>query len=140
MPVLLLLVSLAAGFIQPAYCESQPRSVFLSYVKALYYASSVKQVSKYWIKNARVPWDECLGTAAKVKLAELKRGYVYNAKIDTELLDGNTCTMEDPVLHLAGRGTWALLMVRGYFQIWTFSYLLKIFDHTGCRFAHFFSH
>jgi hypothetical protein len=91
---LLLLLSLSLGFMQPAYCDSQPRAVFLAYIKALYYATSIKQVSKFYVKNARVPMEECLGTAAAAKLAELKNGYIYDAKIQSELLDGNTCTMK----------------------------------------------
>ena len=94
MHALLLLLSLACGFIQPAYCDSQPRVVFYSYIKELYYATSLKQVSKFYVKNARVPMDETLGEAAKAKLLELKNGYIYNAKILTELLDGNTCILK----------------------------------------------
>ena len=79
---------------QPVRADSQPRATFYAYLRALYYANSVKQVSKFWIKNGRVPMEECEGTAEQAKLAELKSGYIYDPKIDSEILDGNTCTMK----------------------------------------------
>ncbi|MBS1995725.1 MAG: hypothetical protein JSS86_05410 [Cyanobacteria bacterium SZAS LIN-2] len=90
----MLLVFLAGGLFQAARSESAPRATFYSYIRALYYAKRVKQVSKYWIKNGRVPMDECLGTAEQAKLAELKSGYIYEPKILTEVIDGNVCTMK----------------------------------------------
>jgi hypothetical protein len=68
----MLLVFLASGLFQAARCESAPRATFYSYIRALYYAKRVKQVSKYWIKN----------------------GYIYQPKILTEVTDGNVCTMK----------------------------------------------
>jgi hypothetical protein len=115
--VLLLVGSLASGFFQPAYCESQPRSVFYAYIRALYYATHVKQVSKYWVKNGRVPMEECLGTAEQKKLAELKSGYIYNPRIETEVLDGNTCTMKGTgMAQSQGHQCAAKLDVVMYFQ------------------------
>lgn len=101
LPCLLVIAFLTTGCLQPARAESQPRTVFYSYIKELYYAHSVRQVSRYWTKNNRVPMDECLGDAEKAKLAELKRSYVSNPKIDTEVLDGNTCTMKGTGIALA---------------------------------------
>jgi hypothetical protein len=94
MTFVILVGSLSSGLFHPAYCESEPRSRFYAYLKALYYATHVKQVSKFWIKNGRVPMDECLGTAEAAKLAELKSGYIYSPQIQTEILNGNTCTMK----------------------------------------------
>jgi hypothetical protein len=90
----LVVLALTSGLFHPAYCESQPRARFKQYIKELYYATKIQQVSKFWIKNARVPYDELLGTAAAAKLVELKDGYVYNPQITTEILDGNVCTMK----------------------------------------------
>ena len=92
--VLLLLCSLGSGLFHKAYCESAPRSRFYAYIHALYYATHVKQVSKFWINNGRIPMDECLGTAEVAKMAELKKGYIYQPQIQTEVLDGNVCTMK----------------------------------------------
>jgi len=92
--IVFLVTALFSGCFQEARAESAPRATFYSYIRALYYAKKVKQVSKYWIKNGRVPMEECLGTAEQAKLAELKNGYIYQPKIITEVTDGTTCTMK----------------------------------------------
>jgi hypothetical protein len=85
------LLNLAA--VTPASAESQPRQRYRAYLKELYYAKQLKQVSQFYIKNMRVPMDELLGSAERDKLIELKKGYVYKPVIETELLDGNVCKM-----------------------------------------------
>jgi len=92
--VLALAANLTNGFFQPAYCESQPRAAFYAYIRSLYYATKVKQVSKFWIKNARVPMEDKLGTAEVAEMARLKKGYIANPQIQTEVLDGNICKMQ----------------------------------------------
>ncbi len=114
---MLLVTSLATGLMQPGLCESQPRVVFKAYIKELYYATKVRQVSKFWIKNARVPMEECLGQAEVVQLAKLKAGYVYNPKITAELLDGNVCTLKGTgIAQEAGVQCRATLNVIMYYE------------------------
>ncbi|MBU6451567.1 MAG: hypothetical protein KGS72_07305 [Cyanobacteria bacterium REEB67] len=97
----LLLTFFSTGLIVPAHAESAPRQNFYQYIRTLYYATNVKQVSKFFIKNARVPMEDCIGGAAKAKLEELKRGYVADPRITTEVLNGNICTMKGTGIALA---------------------------------------
>jgi hypothetical protein len=97
----LLLTLLSAGLTAPVSAESAPRQNFYQYIKTLYYATNIKQVSKFYVKVARVPMDDCLGGAAKAKLEDLKRGYVADPHIVTEVLNGNICTMKGTGIAMA---------------------------------------
>lgn len=91
--VLFALASLLLGA-KPAFCDSLPRLTFYRYIKDLYYATKLPQVSQYWYKSTRLPLNQTNGTRADAELRRLKVGYVYNPKITIEFIEGDRCTMK----------------------------------------------
>jgi len=92
--VMLSLLFLGLGLFAPARSESQPRSVLFRYMADLYYAKNIQQVSKYWCKNSRVPMNELQGMELNEKFKEIKGGYMYQPHVDTEVTEGNVCTIK----------------------------------------------
>lgn len=75
-------------------CESDARQTYYRYIRALYYATKLNQVSGYWIRSSRVPFEEMKGTQATEQLAKLKMGYISNPRIITEIKQGNVVKMQ----------------------------------------------
>ncbi len=77
-----------------ADCESQPAAVFYQYIRELYYAKNITQVAKYWISTTRIPFINLKGQAATYELQKLKTGYVFNPRINSQVMQGQRCLMK----------------------------------------------
>lgn len=90
-----LLLSIAA--VLPALsqgAENEPSRVFLTYIRELYYAKKLKQVSKYWIENSANHYDSMEGTREVYEMQKLKTGYVANPRIVSSVIQGERCLIE----------------------------------------------
>jgi|APEBP8051073220_1049391.scaffolds.fasta_scaffold00168_7 hypothetical protein len=90
------LMAVAAILVSPMVraAESQQAIVFYHYIRDLYYAKNLNQITKFWAKPTREPLEALKGQAAKYKLEELKVGYVYKPKINVQRMQGIRCLMK----------------------------------------------
>lgn len=97
--------------------ESEARLAYYRYIRQLYYATKLSQVAPYWIRSSRVPFLEMKGTQADEQLRRLKKGYIHNPRIITEVREGNVVKMQGTGIALEeGRQVNATVDVIMYYE------------------------
>ncbi len=96
MKILVLAIALLVVAQQSAKAiyDPRPKTTFLHYMAALYWAKDVKDFNSYLVKDQRVALNRKEGSERRRAIEQYKRGYVTQCRFSKEIIDGDVATLE----------------------------------------------
>lgn len=87
-------LAIVAQHAAKAEYDHRPKTTFLHYMAALYWAKDVKDFNSYLVKDQRVALNRKEGDERRRAIEQYKRGYVTQCQFTKEIIDGDVATLE----------------------------------------------